>query len=756
MMKLTKRFIALIIFILLVIPFVAKESGIGIESHAATVNITYIFDAVNIIEQDPISGTYGSKITIDVPTAEDYVFAFWVVNGVVRTNPSNNQFIVVDDMEIQAIFKPEGQFAAVFIDSNGKYLDAQFTTSGGSVTPPSTVGLSKPGLSIKETGTWRDAISQTTSLTNILSDRVYVLQYETTSLSSFTVTVTNGSVVTPAPITEPEEKYNFNQIVQVTAPSTFEDTDFSHWEDSNGFRLSYSLNYSFTVASNITLTAVYDEDIIEKPLVAMSDDLSIRDGYRTYMGQFYVPTGYELVEYGFLISNLATPIKKGDANVITARNSFYTEGTNEYVMSFPEDSHSNARAYLTVKEISSGDILTVNSNKNIVYSTGITDLFISEYVEGSGTNKAIEIYNGTDSSINLSNYSIRIYSNGSATVSSTINLNNYDLQPNEVYVVYNSSNTAITSVGNQSSGSLSHNGDDAIALAKNGVNIDVIGVIGDATSFGQDKTFVRKENINSGVVNFNISEWNEYPIDTFSNLGNHISNSITGLSYNVFSNMPTINGTSNLTLTYGDSFNPNQNVSIYDNIDSYVNLSITVTYNDVVVDESAYSLLPIGTYNVTYFAENSLSYKDIKIIELIVTSEVVEPQQLTITLSDFGTSGGSYAANTPRNFTESTFDFTTGYWLPNSGNIQGQASTFYLYNLSSLGNIQSVVITLTAASAHSVYFGSSSNPTTGAVTASISGNVYTYENIAGSGYFKIQNNANAIYIVSIVINYIPE
>ena len=40
------------------------------------------------------------------------------------------------------------------------------------------------------------------------------------------------------------------------------------------------------------------------------------------------------------------------------------------------------------------------------------DLFISEYIEGSSNNKAIEIYNPTDTAIDLTGYRLEIYSNG--------------------------------------------------------------------------------------------------------------------------------------------------------------------------------------------------------------------------------------------------------------------------------------------------------------------------------------------------------
>ena len=49
-----------------------------------------------------------------------------------------------------------------------------------------------------------------------------------------------------------------------------------------------------------------------------------------------------------------------------------------------------------------------------------TDLFISEYVEGSYNNKAIEIYNPTNQNIDLSNYALSRWSNGSQQPLTTV------------------------------------------------------------------------------------------------------------------------------------------------------------------------------------------------------------------------------------------------------------------------------------------------------------------------------------------------
>ena len=51
-----------------------------------------------------------------------------------------------------------------------------------------------------------------------------------------------------------------------------------------------------------------------------------------------------------------------------------------------------------------------------------TGLFISEYVEGSSNNKAIEIFNGTGQAVDLAGHSLEFYFNGATTPSATISL----------------------------------------------------------------------------------------------------------------------------------------------------------------------------------------------------------------------------------------------------------------------------------------------------------------------------------------------
>jgi hypothetical protein len=69
------------------------------------------------------------------------------------------------------------------------------------------------------------------------------------------------------------------------------------------------------------------------------------------------------------------------------------------------------------------------------FAQDCSKIFISEYVEGWSNNKALEIYNPTNQSVNLNEYFVARYSNGStsATVLNSIQLTG-TLGPNDVYV----------------------------------------------------------------------------------------------------------------------------------------------------------------------------------------------------------------------------------------------------------------------------------------------------------------------------------
>jgi hypothetical protein len=163
----------------------------------------------------------------------------------------------------------------------------------------------------------------------------------------------------------------------------------------------------------------------------------------------------------------------------------------------------------------------------------IGGLFFSEYLEGSSNNKAVELYNASNVTIDLDPCAIAIYSNGSATASATINLPAFDLAPGATYVVCHSSAVAgITDRCQLTSGSLGFNGNDAVALVCNGIRIDVFGEIGfdPGSAWGSgatstlDRTLRRMTSVSFGDPDgsddfFPEREWLGYDRDTFTGLG---------------------------------------------------------------------------------------------------------------------------------------------------------------------------------------------------------------------------------------------
>ena len=177
---------------------------------------------------------------------------------------------------------------------------------------------------------------------------------------------------------------------------------------------------------------------------------------------------------------------------------------------------------------------TVNATTTAGTSNGITELFISEYVEpDGGNNKAIEIVNLTASTINLSEYSIQKQHNGGSWVDD-FNLGNTNIVPGDVFVIINASADDATLIAeadllranntSTDNGSpMNFNGNDPVGLFKNGVLIDIIGQVGNSSSHIADKTYRRKASILSNNTTYNINEWDVLDANTFIGIGSHDS-----------------------------------------------------------------------------------------------------------------------------------------------------------------------------------------------------------------------------------------
>jgi hypothetical protein len=160
---------------------------------------------------------------------------------------------------------------------------------------------------------------------------------------------------------------------------------------------------------------------------------------------------------------------------------------------------------------------------------GACSLILSELVEGSSLNKAIELYNGTDAAIDLGagGYAIEMYFNDNTTVGTTINLTG-TIPAGGVYVLgHSSAGTAIQAEADQLEGGSWFNGNDLVVLRRGGEVVDSAGQLGAGTLYNEDLTLSRRPWVVTGDTNLTdnfvlIDEWVEFPENTFSGLGSHV------------------------------------------------------------------------------------------------------------------------------------------------------------------------------------------------------------------------------------------
>jgi len=169
------------------------------------------------------------------------------------------------------------------------------------------------------------------------------------------------------------------------------------------------------------------------------------------------------------------------------------------------------------------------------------DLFFSQYTEStSGSDKCYEIYNPTNAAIDLSNYSVALFSNGSTTPSGGLSALSGSIPAYGTWVVCNSSAgasfTALAdAVGGSLNGSTFFNGDDDLALFNStGDIIDYIGQIGvdpgsEYTGSGvstANQNIQRIATVLKGDNNPNDTfvpslEWTTVGVDVATGLGSH-------------------------------------------------------------------------------------------------------------------------------------------------------------------------------------------------------------------------------------------
>jgi len=265
-------------------------------------------------------------------------------------------------------------------------------------------------------------------------------------------------------------------------------------------------------------------------------------------------------------------------------------------------SQESGTAYtITVNNVEdlNGNVILPNSTVNFTgYTPGSgPDLFFSEYIEGSSQNKALEIYNGSGATVDLTNYRIAQAVNGTGwqywhefPAGST-------LVDGEVWVITtDEADAQLQAVADEilSYPSVVHyNGNDARGLEKTtdgGTSWTLIDIIGNpdedpgtgwdvagtpAATF--DHTLVRKSSITEGTTDWAASagttagdsQWIVYPVDTFEYLGYHGENDTTPPT------LASANATSSTAVEV--TFDEQVNQTIAETVANYSIANLTIT-----------------------------------------------------------------------------------------------------------------------------------------------------------------------------------
>ncbi|MEM9861703.1 MAG: amidohydrolase family protein [Myxococcota bacterium] len=201
----------------------------------------------------------------------------------------------------------------------------------------------------------------------------------------------------------------------------------------------------------------------------------------------------------------------------------------------PSGSFSASAIYTAGATPGAGTITASFGGEMVMASVEVTEpfsggLIISEYVEGTSNNKALELFNGAGS-VDLSACVINRFTNGASSPSSTLDLSG-TLNTGETLVVCNGS-FAMTDLCDVESGVINHNGDDAYTLVCDDMLIDSFGQVGtdpgDAWEGGglstQDRTLRRQCDAMVDIIiddAFDPSvQYDGFDRDDFSGLGSH-------------------------------------------------------------------------------------------------------------------------------------------------------------------------------------------------------------------------------------------
>jgi endonuclease YncB( thermonuclease family) len=287
--------------------------------------------------------------------------------------------------------------------------------------------------------------------------------------------------------------------------------------DLTGQSQTEILSTLLNLGINFKIEIVSDNDVPDQTFSSYGDGLEANDT---------IPTSFQVTVYvGYnseTLPDLTDKLKNEIIGILEEKNIVFEFN---YITDdlYPEDSFAGYEDR-TIGDFYEEGTVTVNLYKN-TFTENETSLVISKYVDGGDdtSNQAIEIYNPTNQTIDLSDYHLAIFVNGSLTANYIIPFEEVSLLSGETYVIANTdADVSILSSADLISEDLLFDGNDTIQLRyKNDTYIDSIYNIGNRNYIMDNEVYIRNGSVVSGNRDFSLNEWHAFVPGYTEVLGTH-------------------------------------------------------------------------------------------------------------------------------------------------------------------------------------------------------------------------------------------
>lgn len=537
--------------------------GIATTSHYAQVTSTNLFGSDLVLSSDLNVtfklGTYGgtgqqgtfavallnsggSVLSVGTGltnlTGSSESYAQGPTNGITVTKPANPS----DIASVKVYLSNVGSI------TTSKYVRLQeltltYTTAAAIVELSSIAVTSQPSKKDYFNGDYFDptdmvvtATYSNSSTANVTSSCTYSPSPLTTGTTSVTVSYSEGGITKTTSVTG----------ISVTIPKTLNSISVSGsptkslyyaGESFDPTGITVTAHYADSTTANVTDLCTYSPD----PLTAGTTSVTVSYTEVTtkttsVSGLTVLTKTLQSISINSMPSNTTFSLGSNFSSAGLSINAVYNGGTEVVSAGLSVTGVNTMVLGSQTATVSYGGETTSYSvnvtNQGASLGELYSDLIISEYIEGSGNDKVIEIFNGTGSSVSLSNYTLKINANANTTWSNAISLGTSLLANGNTFVIsHSSANASILAIADMTSGSITPNGDDAIGLFKSDVLLDIFGVFGEDPGTGWevggvsnatvDNTITRNSNVNTPTTTWNTSEWTVQSGLPISFLGSH-------------------------------------------------------------------------------------------------------------------------------------------------------------------------------------------------------------------------------------------